>query len=54
MIVDPLGQVIAEGGDKEEFVSSRIDPEYVDAVRQDFPALEDRVLNQRPITENHL
>jgi len=44
MIVDPLGQVLAEGGDEEEFVSCRIDPEYVDAVRKDFPALADRVL----------
>jgi predicted amidohydrolase len=44
MIVDPLGQVVAEGSDEEEFVSARIDPKFVDTVRQDFPALEDRVL----------
>ncbi len=43
MIVDPLGQVVAEGGDEEEWISARIDPEYVDTVRQDFPALDDRV-----------
>jgi len=44
MIVDPLGQVVAEGSDEEEFVSARIDPKFVDTIRQDFPALEDRVL----------
>ncbi|MDH3826887.1 MAG: carbon-nitrogen family hydrolase [Desulfobacterales bacterium] len=45
MIVDPLGQVVAEGSDEEEFVSARIDPKLVDTVRQDFPALEDRLLS---------
>jgi predicted amidohydrolase len=45
MIIDPLGRVVAEGGDEEELVSARIDPELVDTVRQDFPALEDRVLS---------
>ena len=45
MVVDPLGQVVAEGSDEEELVSARIDPEWVDTVRQDFPALEDRVLS---------
>jgi len=43
MVVDPLGRVVAEGGDEEEWISARIDPKYVDAVRQDFPALDDRV-----------
>jgi predicted amidohydrolase len=45
MIVDPLSQVVAEGSDEEELVSARIDPELVDTVRQDFPALKDRVLS---------
>jgi predicted amidohydrolase len=45
MIVDPLGQIVAEGGDKEEFVSATIDPGLVEAVRREFPALQDRVLN---------
>jgi len=44
MIVDPLGQVLAEGTAEEEWVSAEIDPDQVDAVRQDFPALEDRRL----------
>ena len=45
MIVDPLGQVVAEGGEQEELVSAEIDPGLVEAVRQDFSALDDRVLN---------
>jgi predicted amidohydrolase len=45
MIVDPLGQVVAEGGEQEELVSAEIDPGLVDTVRQDFSALDDRVLN---------
>ena len=44
MIVDPLGRVVAEGGNEEELISIRIDPGMVDTVRQDFPALEDRIL----------
>ena len=45
MIVDPLGQVVVEGGEQEELVSAEIDPGLVDTVRQDFSALDDRVLN---------
>ncbi len=44
MIVDPLGQVLAEGGEEEECVSAEIDPDQVDAVRHEFPALKDRRL----------
>lgn len=44
MIVDPLGLVLAEGTAEEEMVSAEIDPDQVDAIRQDFPALEDRRL----------
>jgi predicted amidohydrolase len=44
MIVDPLGQVVAQGGEQEELVSAEIDPGLVDTVRQDFSALDDRVL----------
>jgi predicted amidohydrolase len=45
MIVDPLGQVVAEGGEKEELIFAEIDPELVDVVRQNFSFLDDRVLN---------
>ena len=44
MIVDPLGQVIAEGGEEEEFVSAEIDPSLVTSVREEFCFLGDRVL----------
>jgi predicted amidohydrolase len=44
LIVDPLGQIIAEGGEKEQFVTATLDPGLVEAVRREFPALEDRVL----------
>ena len=43
MIVDPLGEVLAEGGEGECFVSAEIDPGLVDAVRKEFSALDDRV-----------
>ena len=45
MVVDPLGQVVAEGGEDEQLVTAQIDPELVDAVRRDFPALRDRVFS---------
>lgn len=43
MIVDPLGQVIAEGGDTEEVVTAEIDPGLVDSVRNEFSFLDNRV-----------
>jgi predicted amidohydrolase len=43
MIVDPLGKVIAEGGEGECFVSADIDPFFVDTVRKEFRVLDDRV-----------
>lgn len=44
MIVDPLGQVVVQGGEQEQLVSAEIDPGLVDSVRQEFSALDDRVL----------
>ena len=44
MIVDPLGQIISEGAEEEAWISAEIDPRRVDAVRKEFPALEDRRL----------
>ncbi len=43
MIIDPLGQVIAEGGQKEEVVTAEIDPGLVDTVRSEFSFLDNRV-----------
>ena len=45
MCVDPLGQVVAEAGLEEEVLSATIDMAAVQRVRKEFPALEDRVLN---------
>ena len=44
MFVDPLGTVLAEGGEGECLVSAEIDPDLVRTVRAGFPALEDRAL----------
>ena len=44
MIVDPLGQIVAQGDEQEQLVSAEIDMGLVDSVRQDFSALDDRVL----------
>jgi predicted amidohydrolase len=43
MIVDPLGQVIAEGGEQEEVVTAEIDPGLVDSTRKEFSFLDNRV-----------
>ena len=44
MVVDPGGDVLAEGGEAACFVSAEIDPERIRLVRDEFPALNDRVL----------
>ena len=43
MIVNPLGEIVAQGGEKEEIVTAEIDPKMVQSVRKDFSALRDRV-----------
>ncbi len=43
MIVDPLGNVTAEGTEEECFVSAEIHMASVDSIRKDFSALHDRV-----------
>ena len=40
------GEVLAEGGEGACYVSADIDPERVRVVRQEFSALNDRVLLQ--------
>ena len=40
LIVDPWGQVLADGGEGPGFVMARIDPALVDENRQRIPALE--------------
>jgi predicted amidohydrolase len=41
LIVDPHGNVLADGGDKEAVIRAEIDAGVVDAWRRDFPALRD-------------
>ena len=43
MIVDPGGEVLAEGGEEACYVSAEIDPGRVNNVRKEFSALNDRV-----------
>ncbi len=42
-IIGPQGQVLAEGGSGPGYITAEIDPGQAVAVRQTFPALEDRV-----------
>jgi predicted amidohydrolase len=44
-IIDPLGQILAQGGDKETLLLAEIDPLMVPEVRSTMPFLKDR----RPI-----
>jgi len=41
-IIDPLGQVLAHGGDKETLIVADIDPARVAEVRSAMPFLKDR------------
>ncbi|MNH79791.1 2-oxoglutaramate amidase [compost metagenome] len=42
MIIDPWGEIIAEGGEGEEIVTGQIDLSIVDEVRKRIPIFEDR------------
>ncbi|MGW2820045.1 carbon-nitrogen family hydrolase [Streptomyces sp. NPDC001443] len=44
IVVDPWGEVLAQAGPEEEVLSVEFDPAKVAAVREQFPALKDRVL----------
>jgi len=43
MFIDPLGRVMAEGGEEECILSSEVDMGLVDSVRKEFSALDDRI-----------
>jgi predicted amidohydrolase len=43
MIVDPLGNILAQGGDEGEYVTAEIDPDLPIRARTEFSALDDRV-----------
>lgn len=42
LIIDPWGEIIAEGGEGEEVVTGEISPGLVDEVRSRIPVFEDR------------
>ncbi|WP_128976196.1 carbon-nitrogen family hydrolase [Streptomyces roseicoloratus] len=44
LVVDPWGEVLAEAGPGEETLRVALDPTKVATVREQFPALKDRVL----------
>lgn len=44
MIVDPSGQILAEGGSREEVITAEIDPTEVDRAREEYSFLNDRIL----------
>jgi predicted amidohydrolase len=43
MIIDPGGEVLAEGGEDACYVTAEIDPGRINTVRNEFSALNDRV-----------
>jgi predicted amidohydrolase len=48
-IIDPLGHIIAEGGDREEIIRAEIDLEQIKTVRKNLNALDDiRFTVQKP------
>jgi predicted amidohydrolase len=42
MIIDPLGEVLAQGGEHETVLTADVDPARVAEVRAEFPFLQDR------------
>ncbi|MEV4742195.1 carbon-nitrogen family hydrolase [Streptomyces sp. NPDC049555] len=44
LVVDPWGEVLAEAGEQEEILTVDLDVSRVAKIREDFPALKDRVL----------
>ena len=42
MIIDPLGEVVAQATDVETTIAANVDPEHVRAVRAEFPFLQVR------------
>ena len=42
VIIDPLGETVADAGDTECIVTAEVDPAHVAAVRKRYPFLADR------------
>lgn len=43
MVVDPLGNILAQGGTEGGYITAEIDPDLPARARKEFPALDDRV-----------
>ncbi|HUL37261.1 MAG TPA: nitrilase-related carbon-nitrogen hydrolase [Thermodesulfobacteriota bacterium] len=43
LVVDPMGQIVAGGGDEEYIVRAEVDRKIAQGVRAEYPALRDRV-----------
>ncbi|MGW7403182.1 carbon-nitrogen family hydrolase [Streptomyces sp. NPDC054833] len=48
IVVDPWGDVLAEAGAEEQVLTVEFDPGRVATIREQFPALKDRVLGLAP------
>ncbi|MEV0180414.1 carbon-nitrogen family hydrolase [Streptomyces sp. NPDC050625] len=48
IVVDPWGDVLAEAGAEEQVLTVEFDPARVATIREQFPALKDRVLGLAP------
>jgi predicted amidohydrolase len=44
MVIDPWGEILAEGGEGEEILYAEFDPALVASTRESFPVLKDRRL----------
>jgi len=42
LIIDPFGEVLADGGDGERIIQARVEADRVQAVRREYPFLPDR------------
>ncbi|WP_422660864.1 carbon-nitrogen family hydrolase [Paenibacillus sp. EC2-1] len=42
MIIDPWGEIVAEGGEEEAIITGNLDSSLTDSVRQRIPVFEDR------------
>ena len=54
-VADPFGRYVAEGGEREEILIARCDPELIETVRRNWPFLRDRRIDAYgPILRRYL